>query len=47
MTRNSENTQWEHFLKVCNERGNLGYSEDELERRAREVKAREDRKKLS
>ena len=36
--------QWQHVLKVYKERG-LGYSEDELERRASEVKEREDSKK--
>ena len=36
--------QWQHVLKVYKERG-LGYSEDELERRASEVKKREDSKK--
>ena len=36
--------QWKHVLTVYKERG-LGYSEDELERRATEVKKREDRKK--
>ena len=38
--------QWKHVLRVYKERG-LGYSEDELERRASEVKKREDSKKRS
>ena len=36
--------QWKHVVKVYKERG-LGYSEDELERRASEVKKKEDSKK--
>ena len=42
--KNEHKAQWKHVFKVYKERG-LGYSEDELERRASEVKKKEDSKK--
>ena len=44
MTRKSTKCNGSMSLKPAKKRG-LGYSEDELERRAREVKARKGRKK--